>query len=362
MVSRPIYGLSEVATYSATEGLSKAVTVTLAALALVSGAGCLGSSSSNNAPSEFAVTGAGPPLVDVTRAAVRYIRVPRGPHAVAAGDQAVWISTSQGVARLDPATGAVDHVIPIPNRSEWDDLTYGGGAIWYLEATGVITRVNPTTLRPVLHNAFGSDANLKGRNPQSWSWVAATSEGVCVGRLASGIKQAVLCFDPLLRRYWLERGGPYPLVAGPRSKVLAGGPSLTEINLRSRSARVVPLKGVASVTALTAGPSGLWAAVEPQGAHHTAEIWHIVGGQTVSRTVTDAGYIADIAVNRAGVWVLTPRRGRTALAAVEPSGSLKVAAILPADARSLTSSGEALWTANFRGSTVAKITGYTRPN
>jgi hypothetical protein len=348
---------------SGPQALSRVVTAVLAALAVMCASGCLGSSSSSTAPSESAATSTGlrPPVVDVARAAVKYIRVPRGPHAVATGDHAVWISTSAGVARLDPSTGAVDRVIRIPNHSEWDDLTYGGGAVWYLEATGVITRVNPTTLRPVLHNGFGDDPDLKGRNAETWSRIAATSEGVCVGRLASGSRMAVLCFDPLLRRYWLEQGGPYPLVAGPRSKVLAGGASVTEINLRSRAVRVLPLEGVASVTALVAGPSGLWAAIEPQGAHHTAEVWHIMGGQTVSRTVTDAAYIADIAVNGAGVWVLTPRRGRTALAAVEPSGSLKVAATLPADARSLTSAGGALWTANFRGSTVAKVTGYARP-
>jgi hypothetical protein len=301
------------------------------------------------------------PLVHVKRASVRYIAVPRGPHTVAVGGAAVWVSTSGGITKLDPATGRLAHFIRIPNDSEWDDLAYGGGAVWYLQAGGVLSRVDPTTLRPVRVSDFGGDRALKGRKPQSWSWVAATAYGACVGRLASGTPKDVLCFDALLRRYWLVDGGPDPLVADARGNVFAGGAVLTEIAVRSRSASILSLLGRPHVTALTVSGSSLWAAVESKGADPRAEIWHIVGRTTVSRTMTDARYIENIAVNDAGVWVLYPTPEHVILAAVEPDGALKRVATLPDDARSLVATAGALWTANSRDSTVARITGYTAP-
>jgi hypothetical protein len=48
------------------------------------------------------------------------------------------------------------------------------------------------------------------------------------------------------------------------------------------------------------------------------------------------------------------------LAAAGPDGALKRVAMLPADARSLVVTPGALWTANFRDSTVARIAGYVQ--
>ncbi len=270
------------------------------------------------------------------------------------------MSGTDGIAQLDPRTGRLMHLIRIPNHSEWDDLAYGDGELWYLEAHGTLTAVNPATRIRLAHTAFGGDPALKGRTSQSWSWVAATAGGVCVGRLASGTRTGVLCFDAALGRRRLVEGGPFPILADAGGKVIAGGSGLHEIGFQPGSASAVPGFGNAHVTALAVADTGLWAAVESEGEHPRAEIWHIVGHNTVSKTMTNTRYIQNIAVNDAGVWVLFPTAKHMVLAAAEPDGTLKRVAMLPADARSLVVTPGALWTANFRGSTVARITGYVQ--
>src|SRR4029450_3280165 len=72
------------------------------------------------------------------------IRVGTDPYNVAGGFGSVWITVSNGLVRLDPATGSVVARIDLGGRP-WGVAT-GGGAVWIANQThGTASRIDPNT-------------------------------------------------------------------------------------------------------------------------------------------------------------------------------------------------------------------------
>jgi streptogramin lyase len=69
------------------------------------------------------------------------ISLPDGHGAMAAGTGGVWVTGSFGVARIDPATGALGRPIPLPAGGA--ALATTGDAVWVADGHGTLLRVSP---------------------------------------------------------------------------------------------------------------------------------------------------------------------------------------------------------------------------
>ncbi len=77
---------------------------------------------------------------------LRSVRLPGDPTAVAAGEGAIWVTTSDGLVRVDPGTNRTQLIAIEGGR---DDVAVGEGAIWVLDLLrGNVTRIDPRTGRP----------------------------------------------------------------------------------------------------------------------------------------------------------------------------------------------------------------------
>jgi hypothetical protein len=208
--------------------------VVMVLLALLT-AGCFGSSSPS-VPSSTSTRRAGWHLdpVRVTGVRVRSIAA-AFPYSLAAGQGQIWVAVHSGVGRIDAAAGRVRLVARIPNSGEWYDLAYDSGSVWYMTPAGVdgfLYRVDAASGHVEGRQRF--DGGRLRRRSQAWHEVAAVRGGICVGRLASGSREAVLCSASDLRDGWWVRGGPIPLTAGGAGTVWIGGASLLEANPHTR--------------------------------------------------------------------------------------------------------------------------------
>ncbi len=71
------------------------------------------------------------------------VHVPGDPTAVATGEGAVWVTTSEGLVRVDPRTNRTQ-LIAIQGGK--DDVAVGEGAVWVLDnLRSTVTRIDPAT-------------------------------------------------------------------------------------------------------------------------------------------------------------------------------------------------------------------------
>jgi hypothetical protein len=332
--------------------------IVLVVLLMLLAVGCLGSSGSPSPPSSSSPVGLGDwhlHRVEVTGVRVRSISATY-PYSLAAGYGQIWVAETLGVGRIDAAARRVRLVARIPNSAEWYDIAYEGGTVWYLAPSGrvgVVYRVDAKTGRLEARQRF--DGGPLRERTQTWHDIAPTTGGVCVGRLAGRSRDAVLCSAADLRRGWWLRGGPTPVVAGRGDTVWIGGVSLIEADVSRRHASQVRLTADEHVTAIAPGGQGAWVAVNGDHGRSPSELWYVEGHRVLKRLKTTATDIDEIAWSGDGLWATTFDHRRIALCAVEPTGKLKRIALLPGDARSLTATHGAVWTADYREHEVSQI-------
>jgi hypothetical protein len=293
--------------------------------------------------------------VEVTGVHVRSIPAAY-PYSLAAGQGQMWVAVHAGVGRIDTAAGRVRLVARIPNSAEWYDLAYFAGSVWYMapsSGVGILDRVDAATGHIQGRQRF--DGGRLRERSQTWHEIVATTGGVCAGRLAARSRDAVLCSAFDLRHGWWGRGGPTPVVAGRGDTVWVGGASLSEVNLHTRHATRVRLRPDEHVTAIAPAGQGAWVAVSEDRGGSPAQLWYVAGRRVLKRLKTTATDISELAWSGDGLWATTFDRHRIALCAVEPTGKLKRIALLPGDARSLTATRGALWTADYRESRISEI-------
>jgi hypothetical protein len=69
------------------------------------------------------------------------LSLPGGGGSIAAGAGGVWVSGSFGIARIDPATGALD--APVDVGRSGDAIATTGSAVWVVLRSGTLVRVEP---------------------------------------------------------------------------------------------------------------------------------------------------------------------------------------------------------------------------
>jgi YVTN family beta-propeller protein len=91
--------------------------------------------------------------------------LPRGiaasAHAVAAGEGAVWVTSSDRLLKIDPRTGAVlGGVRRLGCCGERDllDVEVGAGAVWVVDLFEYVTRISPTTVQATSSTNLGAIA------------------------------------------------------------------------------------------------------------------------------------------------------------------------------------------------------------
>ncbi|HSC50247.1 MAG TPA: PQQ-binding-like beta-propeller repeat protein [Gaiellaceae bacterium] len=106
------------------------------------------------------------------------IRVGDAPYNVAVGFGSVWVTVSEGLVRLDPATGAILARIDIGGRP-WG-VAVGEGAVWVGNLSdGTVTRIDPVTnavaWRVTLDNPLGQGSPVGVAAGDGSVWAADNS-------------------------------------------------------------------------------------------------------------------------------------------------------------------------------------------
>jgi YVTN family beta-propeller protein len=91
------------------------------------------------------------------------LTLPRGiaasAHAVAAGEGAVWVTSSDRLLKIDPRTGAVlGGVRSLGCCKELLDVEVGAGAVWVVDLFEHVTRISPTTVQGTSSTNLGAIA------------------------------------------------------------------------------------------------------------------------------------------------------------------------------------------------------------
>jgi hypothetical protein len=314
-------------------------------------ASCSGGSESTTGP---VVSEPGPPFVSVRPAVIRSFKI-LWPSDAAWGFGSIWISTRSGLTRLDPGTGRVLGTVKIPNTGEWTNVAVGGGVVWYLSG-GMVARVDPASGRVLARRRFGRDDGT-----QAFDWLGVNAQGFCTTQRTAKPGHAVLCFDAALRNGFVAPAGPGPITTTAAGAIWVGGSSLTNITIRTRTSRSLPIPRGSRVSALAPDGVGLWAALEFHRGK-AAQIWHIVAGHVVSRTPINATWVRYIARADGALVVVPYRPGekRPSVETVARNGTLTPVAYLAVDNLNMVGTANALWVASFRHRTVTKISQFVR--
>ena len=136
---------------------------------------------------------------------------------------------------------------------------------------------------------------------------------------------------------------------------MVGGSSLLEVTPHSHHVWRLPLPAEGYVTAIASAGQGAWVAVNQDHGRSPAELWYVSGHRVLKRLTTTATDIHELAWSDDGLWATTFDHEHIALSAVEPTGHLQRMAQLPSDARSLTATRGALWTADYRESRISEV-------
>jgi class 3 adenylate cyclase/DNA-binding beta-propeller fold protein YncE len=90
-----------------------------------------------------------------------------GGRGIAVLDQAVWMASSCGISRINPATNAVVENVDLRGRAD-DRIKAGRGMLWVMTSAG-LTRIDPTTNTQVaIPRAIAGDDLAVG---EGWVWI-----------------------------------------------------------------------------------------------------------------------------------------------------------------------------------------------
>jgi hypothetical protein len=333
-------------------GLRLAVVLMAVAVAGAS-TSCLGGSTSASGPTSTVaatvVSDSGPPRVLVRPAVANSLRI-AWPSDAASGFGSIWISAAAGLTKLDPRSGRVVGTVRIANTGEWTNVAVGGGSVWF-GSGGTIVRVDPTSGRVLSRTRFGRDDGT-----QAFEWIGANADGVCTTQLVAKAGRAAFCFDTNLKRRFVAKAGPGPIAATTSGDIWVGGPTLSSIDIRTRTTHSLAIPRGSKVSALAPDGAGLWAAVEFHRGK-AAEIWHIIDRRVVSRTQIDATWVENIAFAD-GALVVVPYRigeGQPTAEVVEADGTLRPVATLAKDNHNVLGTPDALWAISYRHNLVTRI-------
>lgn len=329
--------------------------MTLIAVVVVgTSASCLGGSRSESGPTSTvaapsAVSDSGPPRVVVRPAVANPLRV-AWPSDAASGFGSIWISAAAGLTKLDPRSGRVVGTVKIANTGEWTNVAVGGGSVWF-GSGGTIVRVDPASGRVLSRTKFG-----RGDGTQAFEWIGVNADGVCTTQLVAKKGRAAFCFDTNLKRRFVARAGPGPIATTTSGDIWVGGPTLSSIDIRTRTTHSLAIPRGSKVSALAPDGAGLWAAVEFHRGK-AAEIWHIIDRRVVSRTPIDATWVENIAFADGALVVVPYRIGEKQPAAevVEADGTLRSVATLAKDDHNVLGTPDALWAISYRHYLVTRI-------
>src|SRR5262249_20646020 len=82
-------------------------------------------------------------------------QLPRGVTDSLAADGGVWVASSAGVQRIDPATNSIVARISLPQVGDSGMLAWADGSMWATQESGVLTRIDPLTNRAIATIALG---------------------------------------------------------------------------------------------------------------------------------------------------------------------------------------------------------------
>lgn len=165
---------------------------------------------------------------------------PPGVSAIAVGPGAVWaINPDQSVSRIDPRTGHILAVIPVPNA---DAVAVGAEGVWVGRTDSAVTQINPDTNRP----------------GQTIRVPATKLAGIALGA------GSVWASDPPDGTVWRIEPGPQPVtrtvsVSPGTTDIAFGDGSVWTTNfITGTSSRISPATNTVTLTrSLTGTPQGI---------------------------------------------------------------------------------------------------------
>jgi hypothetical protein len=276
------------------------------------------------------------------------------PSAVAAGFGSVWVSSTEGVIRLNPSSGQVVGRLRIPSAGEWSAVSVGAGAVFYLDSPGTIAEVSPTTMKTSNVLRFGT---MNGR--EAFFNIAATRAGVCTASTGTGY--GLLCFaagsNHAAVRVPLPEGNK-PVTAAADGSIWVGGNSLTSVNIAAHTTKTIRLPDHSAAGALATEGDTLWAAINSNG---PARLFRITDSRIASTLTLPPVYVEAIAASNGRVWVLTTpmhNPSNSKISYVRKDGSLLRIATLPPNCTGLSATRTALWTVRYHQHAAIQITNF----
>ncbi len=273
------------------------------------------------------------------------------PRAVVAGGGVVWVTDSEGLARLDPDSGAViDHV----ELEGPGDIVLSTGTLWVAESgSGVVHRLDPRT-----GEARGTALTV-GDAADTGLDLAVGLDGLWVAGLESG---AVQEFDrdsgELLEERSVEGFAATEVAAGEgqiwaydgsTGRVVRIARASRALGFGSEEAESVPASATGNDIAL--GLGSLWV-----GSGATGELYvtDLESGQR--RVVEVGGSAVEISLGPTEAWALASSADRSRLFRLSPDG-VRVGDPLPIDAGAAgISAGEgAVWVTLPDENSIARV-------
>jgi hypothetical protein len=291
-------------------------------------AGCTGGSDTTTADSR--------PTEVVDR---RVIAVGSGPYDVLWAFRSAWISDTQGLVRLS-SSGVVLARIPIPGRGEWSGVASSAIAVYAMQSTGTVARIDPST------NTVTQIVRLPTRWPIDQ--IAATTDAVCARLDAPAAVDRLRCLDAAtLKPLFTAAVAPGPMASDGAGTLWIGGERLVAIHPSGRSIRaVLRARRGASVPALTTYGGHVLAVFSQRRAR--PELLELGRGSVLRRWTLPRREVVGIAANRSGVWIRSSRpRGSGEISALTPTGGLRPVGHVGAHALGFAAGPHSLWTVNY---------------
>jgi len=284
-------------------------------------------------------------------AVVRRVKVGALPYDAVAAFGSIWIAATGGVVRFDRVSGRFEGRTSIPEHGEWMNVAAGGGSIWYTAGASLWT-VAPSNGRVVRTIRLGP---ATGR--EAYEFVGASSHGACVSQIAPSSRAGLICVAGTKGSVMRVAAGPGPIAGAADGSLWVGGPSLTRLTLTPRTMTSTPLPRKASVAAVAASGSSVWAAVNFTPTR--AEVWKIRHGRVVRRFAVPHAWVVALAPAHGRVWLLTQRlhAHTSEVAFLSPSGGLTAVHRVAPESRALVAATDSsVWTVDYRAGTATIVT------